>query len=215
MNPASEVILYGAGGHAGPVIDALEMSGFKPVFIVDDDPSKKGKRIQQVPVIGSLSDAPCEELGRFPVIIAIARNEIRKQVAQKLTDAGIRISGVRHPTSIVSVHADVHVTAQIMAGVIVNAGTKVGAHAVLNTGSIIEHDAVIGEYVHVGPGAVLAGSVILEEGVMVATGAKVCPSVRLCCWSTLGAGAVALHDVPPQSIAVGIPARWLRKKGNI
>jgi acetyltransferase EpsM len=82
----------------------------------------------------------------------------------------------------------------------------------LNTGCVIEHNAVIGPYVHIAGGAVLAGAVIVEEGALVAIGAKVCPFVRIGAWSTLGAGAVALRDVPPQSLAVGVPARAVVKE---
>ena len=47
----------------------------------------------------------------------------------------------------------------IAAGAIINAGSQIGHHAVINTGAIVDHDARLDDHVLVGPGAVLAGEV--------------------------------------------------------
>jgi len=206
------LILYGAGGHATSVLDAFLASGLKPAFILDDDEAKTGRQILRTTVRGPLRELPTEELRRYSVVVAVAVNEVRKRIALELAARGARLSGVRHPSSIISRHATLHSTAHIMAGVIVNAGAVIQAHAVLNTGCIVEHDSTVGEYTHIGPGAVLAGAVVIEEGAFVASGAKVCPFVRLGSWSTLGAGAVALRDLLAGSLAVGVPARPVRKE---
>lgn len=202
----NRVLLYGAGGHAVSVVDALLANGISPELIVDDDPKKRGQQIGNA-TVGNLGDLDEEDLSQFRLIVAIARNEIRKRVATAMLQRGAKLHGVRHPSAVISPLASVDPSAQILAGAIVNAGAVVHSHAVLNTGCIVEHDTTIGEFAHVGPGAVLAGAVVLEEGAFVATGAKVCPSVRIGSWSTLGAGSVALTDVAPNCVAVGVPAR--------
>ena len=201
--------MYGAGGHSISVLDALTLAGQPPALIIDDDPAKQGRQVGSIRVMGNLS-LFSKELAGYELIVAIARNEVRKQVVSQLLQMGAKLCGAKHPSAIISPMATVDPTAQILAGVIVNAGAVVGAHAVLNTGCIVDHDTSVGEFAHVGPGAVLAGAVVLEEGAFVATGAKVCPFVRIGGWSTLGAGAVALGDIPAHSVAVGVPAR-LRK----
>lgn len=206
------VILCGAGGHAASVIDALTSSGRKAVFILDDDPAKRGRQIADVVVRGPLSSLTTDELQRYTIVVAIAKNDVRRRIVQDLEGRNAKLSGVRHPSAIISQYAAIHPTAQIMAGVIVNAGAVVEAHSVLNTGCIIEHDVTVAKYAHIGPGAVLAGAVVVEEGVLVATGAKVCPFVRIGGWSTLGAGAVALRDLSAGCLAVGVPARPVRKE---
>jgi acetyltransferase EpsM len=177
---------------------------------LDDDRGKKGKTILQTMVRGPLAELPAKELNLYSIVVAIAVNKAREHMVEVLTARGARLEGVRHPSAIISPSATVHPTAQIMAGVIVNARATVGAHAVLNTGCIVDHDASVGEFAHIGPGAMLAGAVVAEAGVFVATGAKVCPSVRLGRASTLGAGAVALRDLPAGCVAVGVPARQIR-----
>ena len=204
------MIVFGAGGHAVSVMDALLAGKVTPAFILDDDPAKKGRQILQIRVRGALRELPPTELAIYSVVVAIAVNSAREQVVRGLTDRGVKFAGVRHPSALISSFAEVHPTAQVLAGAIVNAGAAVGAHAVLNTGCIVEHDARVEAFTHIGPGAVLAGAATVEEGGFVATGAKVCPLVRVGRGSTLGAGAVAVRDVPSGCVAVGIPARELR-----
>ena len=42
---------------------------------------------------------------------------------------------------------------------VINAGSKIGIHTIINTNAIVEHDNQIGDYVHISPSAVLAGGV--------------------------------------------------------
>lgn len=212
MNDPRELVVVGAGGHATSVVDALLAAGRKPAFILDDDQTKRGHQVGGVVVRGPLSEFSSDEVGRFSIAVAIARNGVRRRLVVHLLARGATLCGVRHPSAVVSRQARIDPTAQIMAGAIVNAGVVVKAHAVLNTGCIVEHDVTVAEYAHIGPGAVLAGAVALEEGAFVASGATVCPFVRLGSWSTLGAGAVALSDLRPRTLAVGIPARPIREE---
>lgn len=204
------VILFGAGGHAVSVLDALLATQVIPAFILDDDPMKKGREILNIRVRGALKDLTDAELAPYSVVVAIAVNPVRRRVVEVLSKRGAKFAGVQHPSALVSPHALIDPTAQILAGAIVNAGATVSAHAVLNTGCIVEHDTRVEAFTHVGPGAVLAGAAVIEEGAFVATGAKVCPFVRVGRSSTLGAGAVALKDVPGECLAVGVPARVVR-----
>ena len=205
------IIVFGAGGHAVSVLDALRASGINPAFILDDAPEKKGTQLLGTAVRGSAQELPPAELRECTILVAIAVNAARQRVVGSLTERVAGFAGVRHPTATISPFAMVDPTAQVMARVVVNAGARVEAHAVLNTGAIIEHDAHVGAFTHIGPGAVLAGAVVIEEGAFVAAGATVCPFVRLGRGSVLGAGGVALQDVPADWVAVGVPARKLRK----
>jgi acetyltransferase EpsM len=212
MGDARQIVVVGAGGHATVVIDALIAGGRRPAFVLDDDPSKRGEQIGGITIRGPLAELSEQELQRCSIVVAIAKNDLRRRLVLDLLGRHATLCGVRHPSAIISPQATMDPTTQIMAGAIVNAGATIKAHAVLNTGCIVEHDASVAEHTHIGPGAILAGAAVLEQGVFVATGAKVCPFVRLGSWSTLGAGAVALCDVPTKAVAVGVPARVIQKE---
>jgi acetyltransferase-like isoleucine patch superfamily enzyme len=48
---------------------------------------------------------------------------------------------------------------------------------------------------------------VLEEEVMLGVGAAVVPGRRIGARTVVGAGAVVVHDLPPDVTAVGVPAR--------
>ncbi len=52
--------------------------------------------------------------------------------------------------------------------------------------------------------------VILEEGVWLGGRVIVLPGVTIGAGSAIGAGSVVTHDIPPRSLAVGVPARVIK-----
>lgn len=55
------------------------------------------------------------------------------------------------------------------------------------------------------------GSVIIEDHVWLGEGVVVLPNVRIGHHSIIGANAVVTKDIPPFSIAAGVPARVIRR----
>jgi len=53
--------------------------------------------------------------------------------------------------------------------------------------------------------------VIIGKGVFIGTGVKILPGVSIGNYSIIGANAVVTHNIPDYSIAVGIPARVIKK----
>jgi sugar O-acyltransferase (sialic acid O-acetyltransferase NeuD family) len=202
--------VYGAGGHAQVVIDALHAAGAPPESVFDDDPANAGRSCLGHTVSLPRLE-PAHGQGAYTVVVAIARNDVRRRLARDLEARGLALAGVRHPSAIVSRHAQVAETAQLMAGAVIQAGARVGHHAVVNTGAIVDHDSVVGDFAHVGPGAVLAGAVELGEGAFVGTGASVIPFVKLGAWCTVGAGAAVIRDVPDGATVAGVPARLVEQ----
>jgi len=52
----------------------------------------------------------------------------------------------------------------------------------------------------------------IEDDVWIGAGAKVLDGVKIGKGSVIGAGAVVTKDIPPYSVAVGIPARVIKKR---
>jgi acetyltransferase-like isoleucine patch superfamily enzyme len=63
--------------------------------------------------------------------------------------------------------------------------------------------------VHIAPGVRLAGDVALGDGVFLGIGAVAIPGVRVGAWTTVGAGAAVVDDLPEGIVAAGVPARQL------
>ncbi len=54
--------------------------------------------------------------------------------------------------------------------------------------------------------------IIIEDDVWIGAGVKVLDGVRIGKGSVIGAGSVVTKDIPPYSIAVGLPARVIKKR---
>jgi len=88
-------------------------------------------------------------------------------------------------------------------------GVHIGARTRISTGcsiASITHSEAIATRNH---GIELP--VVIEEDCWLGTGAIVLPGVRIGRGSIIGAGAVVTKDVPPLSVALGVPARIVRQ----
>jgi len=54
----------------------------------------------------------------------------------------------------------------------------------------------------------------IEDDVWIGAGAKVLDGVKIGKGSIIGAGAVVTKNIPPYSVAVGVPARVIKKRGS-
>ena len=84
-------------------------------------------------------------------------------------------------------------------------------------GVVIHRRCVIGRRVLISPQVTIGGRSghhevpIIEDDVYIATGAKLLGPIRIGRGAVIGANAVVLDDVPSDSVAVGVPARVVKK----
>ncbi len=63
-------------------------------------------------------------------------------------------------------------------------------------------------------GLTTKGDIVIEDDVWLGTGVKVMDGVRIGQGAVIGANAVVTKDISPYSVAVGMPARVIRKRGE-
>lgn len=213
MTDQQKVLVYGAGGHAKVVLDLLSQSGrFDIVGIVEDDPCLAGKRVLGVTILGDIDSMNGPKL-EAKLLIAIGDNGTRKRLAARLDAQGYRYAVGLHPSSVVAEDVDIGPGTLVMAQAAINPGSRLGKHVIINTGATVDHDCIVGDFVHISPGAHLAGGVTIEPLVHLGTGASVVPNVTIGEGSVIGAGAAVTSDIPPNVIAVGVPARVEKSRG--
>lgn len=197
-----KVLLEGGGGHAKVVIDCLLSEGREVVGIFD--PKYEGQ-LFGVPAFRKYDEAFRREAG---FIIAIGNNAKRKEVAGKIRHSFTTTS---HTSAIISPFTKIGSGCMIFHRAIIQTGSLVGNHVILNTGAQVDHDATIADFVHVAPRATLCGNVTVGEGTLIGAGAVVLPGVTLGKWAIVGAGAVVSADVPDYAVVVGVPARFVKE----
>jgi len=205
MRKLQEIHVAGAGGHAKVVIATLQAFGFEVAGAWDDDVARVGEAILGVPVRGAIDDLPRDA----SIVVAIGSNRVRAAVVGRLPEG--RFCRVTHPRAWVHSSVCVGAGTVLFAGVVVQPGSKLGEHVIVNTAASVDHDCVLEDFVHVGPGVRLAGNVVVRKGGFLGVGACALPGVEIGAWATVGAGAVVVQSLPAGSTAVGCPARPLAR----
>lgn len=108
-------------------------------------------------------------------------------------------------------------------GIEIHPGAKIGRRLVIDhgTGIVIGETAEIGDDVLIYQGVTLGGTgkevgkrhPTIGNNVMISSGAKVLGPFKVGDNSRIAAGAVVLHEVPPDCTVVGVPARIVRRSG--
>jgi sugar O-acyltransferase (sialic acid O-acetyltransferase NeuD family) len=208
VNSKTKVSVIGTGGHAKVVISTLRAARLDVVGVYDDEPAKRGQQIAKVPVVGSVAEIHSGTPGAF--VIAIGSNALRREVAQRLSF--VRWLTVAHPHACVHESVKVGPGTVVFAGAVIQPDTVIGHHCIINTGATVDHDCSLGDFTHVAPGCHLAGEVVLAEGVFMGIGSVVIPRIKIGDWTIVGAGGVVVSDLPPQQMAMGVPARVVNGK---
>jgi acetyltransferase EpsM len=202
--------VYGAGGHAKVVADAVLASGVEVVAFIDDDPVRQATLPLGIPVrprAWLVNYAGDDDLA---VALGVGDNSARRGIAEQLLAARHRLATVIHPRAVVAPSARVGEGTLIAACAVLNADACVGRGVIVNTAAIVEHDVVIGDFAHISPTACLAGAARLGEGSHLGTGAKVLPGVAVGARTVVGGGALVNRPIPDGVVAYGVPARVRR-----
>ncbi len=205
-----KVLIFGAGGHAKVVMDAVEKAGiYEIAFLVDDDPLLKGEEVFGYRVIGDrlilLSDR--RRLLVEDAIVAVGKNSARVEVARWLKANGFQLVSAIHPTACLGRGVRIEENTVVMAGVVINSDSKIGSSAIINTAATVDHDCVIGAGVHVAPGCHLCGNVSIGSGTLIGAGTTIVPGVSIGDNSVIGAGSLITDSLPAKVVATGRPAK--------
>ncbi len=206
-----EVIIIGAGGHAKVIIDILRSArDYEPIGCTDV--VTKQNDVLGVSFLGDDSVLPgLYKKGIKYAFVAVGDNTSRAALEQQVRDIGFELVNAISPYSYVSKSAMLGRGVAIMPGVVINPEAKVGDCAVINTSATIDHDCVIESCCHIAPGCNIAGRVRIGKGSFLGVGCSVIPNVHIGEWSVIGAGAVVIGDLPAYSMALGVPARVVKR----
>ena len=151
----NKLIILGAGGHGRVVADVAVTLGYYSEILFLDDADIVEKNIA---VIGKIADF-VRYIDSADFFVAVGNNETRKKLFERLKSHDANVVSLVHPNAVVCRDVTLGAGCVVMAGSVVNTGSKIGNGVIINTSSSVDHDCLIGDFSHVSVGVHLAGVV--------------------------------------------------------
>lgn len=213
-----KIVLFGCGGHALSVLDALKKEKeYELIGIVDKEDSESIN--VDLPVIATDETLECLkeqgiEYGAMGIGSIYGGKNVREKVYLNAKDHAVKFPVIKDDTAIVSASAIIEEGTFVGKGAIINSGAHIGSLCIINTGAILEHCVQIGKFTHVSVGTVICGDVTIGDNCMIGANATVMQGVRIGNNVTVGAGSVVISDVADGQTVVGNPARITGKRNG-
>lgn len=210
-----DIVILGAGGFARETLDVLdainaESRRYRVRGFLDDNAADLPDSINGQPVLGTL-----DWLAAHPgtaVVCGVGAPEVRRRMILRVSEYDVSFPALIHPNAVLTRWITIREGAIITAGCILTNQITIGAHVHLNLDCTVGHDAVIEDYGTLAPGVHVSGIVTVREGAYIGTGANIIQSKTVGEWSVVGAGSTVVKDVPPNTTAVGVPAKVIKER---
>jgi len=211
-----QLAIYAAGGLGTEILALIgAINRQSPTWTVvgffDDDLSRKGEEVMGYTVLGGLDELNVwkEELA---LVVAVGNPEIRKKLAAGITNQKITFPKLIHPTAVLDDPESIVIGQGVVitAGCVLTTNIAIGDYCLFNLNTTCGHGVKIGDFSAIMPGVNIAGEVTIEENVFIGSGANILNGRKIGAGSFIGAGSVVNKDIPPNSTAVGVPARVIK-----
>lgn len=203
-------IIIGAGTY-GQVYAAYLRESYEIVAFYDDDLSLKGKLIEEIPVLGTVSDAL--QAKGVAVFIPIGNNPVRLRLMEMFLKEGFDLPSFIHPDTIIHNSVVLGKAVYVLPGTHIMPLTSIGDFSMISMGVNIAHHSIIEKGCFFSQGSNIGASMHIKELAYVGISATLMTGVEIIGSNCLvGAGAVVIKDVPDNAVMAGVPAKVLRYK---
>lgn len=208
----SNCLVFGAGGHAGVILDAIQESNlFTVEAVVTTDVAECKNSFEGIPV---LEQSPQLLVKTGQGIVAIGDNFIRSNVVAEILkiNPDFKFISVIHSSATISHSVKIGLGVFIAAGVTINPNAIISDHSIINTSSTIEHENHIHEFASIGPGSTLGGNVSIGKYTAIGLGSCLNHNITIGEHTVVGTNSTVLSNLAPNILAVGTPCREIRKR---
>lgn len=198
------VHVFGSGGHAKVIIDALLANNIERILLVCDYSNES--HLLGFPIIrtkqlySSIKPSDAYHLGIGNILLRQKANGIARRV-------GLTPLSIIHPKAYVSKLATINDGVFIGPFAHVGVNCNIGKHTIVNTGATVEHDSFVADFCHLAPSTTLLGGAKIHTNCFIGANSVVLPKRVVNKNSCIGANSLVNKDIPNNSKAFGSPIR--------
>ena len=213
-----KIVIWGASGHALVVANILKLQGQYDIagYLDSINTNRKNESFNDSIILGGEEQLEIlKDQGIQHILFGFGDCQARLRLGEKLKALGFFMPRAIHPKAIIAPDAKIEEGVVINAGAVIDTAVHIGESAIVGLNASISHESIIEAGVHICPGVHLAGKVTIGRGTWVGIGTVVSHRVHIGQGCVIGAGAVVVNDIPDSVVAVGVPAKVLKKvEGN-
>jgi sugar O-acyltransferase (sialic acid O-acetyltransferase NeuD family) len=205
----SSIVVFGTGGmgrEAGAWIVDAGMSDDLAGFL-DANPTRRGTEVAGRSVLGGFDwlDAHPEA----QVVLAVGSPARRAAIIAELDRRRRSLATIVHPSAVIGPSVTIGTGSIVCPSVVLTCDIALGRAVIVDSGALIGHDGRIDDVAFFVPRAHLADNVTVREWADIGIGASVIQGITIGAGAVVGARAVMIRDVEPDTTVVGVPARPL------
>ena len=208
-----DIYIIGASLYGEVVLELAEQCGYIVKGFFDDDPQKSNKKISDLQVIGTtkLLFSIKKNLEGMNFAVAIGHNKTRRTLLEKIREEGGITPNLIHKTAEISPSVSIGKGVYINAYSIIWTKVRIEDDCLFSPHVLISHHAVIQKGSFIANMSVVGAEVVVEKDVLVGMGSTIKSGVKTIGEnSIIGAGSVVIHNVLPNIIVAGVPAKFIR-----
>lgn len=211
------LLLFPFGGNAQEtLVTIMAINKIKPTFKVlgflDDDKTTWGKKTLGISVLGGKR---LVNQYKDAKIIAVPGNPStfhkREEIISQLKIDSNRFTSIIDPLARVSEDAKIGKNTVIMANCFISCSTRIGNHVLIMSNSVVSHNSKIGDYTLVGSQVCVSGHVKVGKNCYLGSKTSIKDHITISKNSLIGIGSNIINNIPACSVAVGNPAKVIRK----
>ncbi len=145
------------------------------------------------------------------VVIAVGEPGVRDFMYQRVKDEGVRLATLIHPGVYIDETTTVSEGVVIAEGVTITDNVEIGANTYIQSHAVIGHDIKIGQHTVIGSNCQIGGGDYIGDRVFMGFLSGTTDHISIGNDSVISAGAIVFRELPEGVVAVGNPARIMKK----
>jgi sugar O-acyltransferase (sialic acid O-acetyltransferase NeuD family) len=214
---SKQLLLFPFGGNAREgLISIFAINTIRPewdiVGFVDDDHSVYGKDCCGIKVLGGRELLDAYDSAYVLAVPGSPKGYLkRKAIIDGLCLDKSRFATIIHPSVVRAPDATIGYNTLLMSNVVISCGGRIGNHCIVLPNTVLAHDSSISDYCCIGSNVSISGSVGIGSECYIGSGVKIRENILVGERSLIGLGANVVSDIEKETVAIGNPARSVRK----